>query len=124
MPRSYRLYSQRLGYVSRNFACYPPRVNTPQDNDTVIYHGLDDMIMPSPSPTVDLAEIHILQLLGTPRPAHQEGWTAELENEDDPTGAVVIKDAKGRPRLWMPREVYDDVRTYGQAHPETDTASA
>lgn len=38
------------------------------------------------------------------------GWTAELEDENDPDGLVVIKDAEGHPKMWMPREVYEAFR--------------
>lgn len=35
------------------------------------------------------------------------GWTAELEDENEPDGGVVIKNEKGHVMMWMPREVYE-----------------
>ena len=39
-----------------------------------------------------------------------QGWTAELADEGDPEGTVVIKDANGTVRMLMPRDVYEDLR--------------
>jgi hypothetical protein len=33
--------------------------------------------------------------------------TVELVDEDDPDGAVVFRDADGRPTMWMPHDVYE-----------------
>ncbi len=42
----------------------------------------------------------------------EPGSTAELEDENDPQGMVIIRDSRGAPRLCMPREVWDDLRKW------------
>ena len=39
-------------------------------------------------------------------------YTAQLANEDDPTGIVEFKDKNGIARMQMPREDYDAIRKY------------
>ena len=46
--------------------------------------------------------IETMWTLGTGR-----GWTAELENEDEPDGLVVLRDEHGHPKIYMPRDVYE-----------------
>ena len=40
------------------------------------------------------------------------GSTAALFDENEPEGTVVVRDAKGNPRLLMPRSVWDDLRAW------------
>jgi hypothetical protein len=40
--------------------------------------------------------------------------TAELVDENDPDGYVVIKDSKGHPKLWLPREDFEAFRAMGE----------
>jgi hypothetical protein len=40
---------------------------------------------------------------------HMSGDYAELENENDPFGLVVLKRATGHPYAWMPRDVWDSL---------------
>jgi len=63
--------------------------------------------LPTPE---QLKELHdLLEANMRPR-AKEEGWTAELLDESDPDGAVVLKDRRGNIQMMMPRSVYDDLR--------------
>ena len=43
------------------------------------------------------------------RPIANEGWTAELMDENDPDGGVVIKNEKGQMKYMMPLDVYEEL---------------
>lgn len=62
--------------------------------------------MTEPLPKTDIAAL--FETLYTCGTGHD--WTAELVDENDPNGAVVLKDKDGTPRMWMPRDVYEEIR--------------
>jgi hypothetical protein len=51
------------------------------------------------------------------------GCTAELLDENDEQGIVVIREPCGSIRMMMPRDVYDAVMEWQRANPESDTQS-
>jgi Fe-S cluster biogenesis protein NfuA len=62
------------------------------------------------SAPADLKAIHdLLEASMRPR-AKEDGWTAELLDENNPDGAVVLKDRRGNIQMMMPRSVYEDLR--------------
>lgn len=65
----------------------------------------------SDAPTPEqLKALHdLLEASMRPR-AKEQGWTAELLDEHDPDGAVVLKDRRGNMRMMMPRAVYENFR--------------
>jgi len=48
----------------------------------------------------------------SPFPAHEEGLTAELEDENDENGMVFIKRKDGSVKMAMSREDYDALRAW------------
>ena len=58
------------------------------------------------------ADLKALDALLRPQ-AREQGWTAELADENEPQGAVVLKDRNGNVRVIMPRQVYEELRDRG-----------
>lgn len=63
----------------------------------------------------ELEELHhLLQRMDEERFTSWGSCTAELADENDPDGNVVIKDSKGHIKLWLPREDFEAFRKMGK----------
>ncbi len=66
----------------------------------------------APEPEGLKAALAELEKLDRQYPKIGPGSTAQLLDEAEPDGTVVLRDAQGNPRMMMPREVYDELRAW------------
>jgi hypothetical protein len=57
-----------------------------------------------------LALESLMAMIGRQWPASASGGTAELLDEDDPEGMVILRNARGEPECYMPRALFEELR--------------